>query len=85
MHGGVGARQCNGGVKTKGIPWCRCTREFREEAVRLVVEEKPSLSKSRRRLSLPPSTSGNWVELHRAGKPGTSRLFARSQEAIELL
>lgn len=44
----------------KGIPQGRYTKEFREEAVKLVTEGKMSLPKAARQLSLPPSTLGNW-------------------------
>jgi len=46
----------------KGIPQGRYTKEFREEAVKLVTEEKLSLPEAARRLSLAPST------LSRAGR-----------------
>jgi transposase len=52
----------------KGIPQGRYTKEFREEAVRLVLEEGLSLPEAARRLSLPPSTLGNWMRAHKAGK-----------------
>ncbi|MFC1935262.1 transposase, partial [Chloroflexota bacterium] len=45
----------------KRIPQGRYTREFRQEAVKLVMEEKPSLPEAGRRFSLPPSTLGYWV------------------------
>ena len=54
----------------KGIPQGRYTREFRQEAVKLVIEEKLSLPEAGRRLSLPPSTLGYWVKTHKAGKLG---------------
>ncbi len=54
----------------KRIPQGRYTKEFREEAVKLVVEEKLSLLEAARRLSLPPSTVGNWVKAYKAGKLG---------------
>jgi transposase len=52
----------------KGIPQGRYTKEFREEAVRMVVDGGMSLPEAARRLSLPPSTLGNWVKAHKAGK-----------------
>jgi transposase len=52
----------------KGVPQGRYTKEFREEAVKLVMEEKLSLPEAGRRLSLAPSTVGNWVKAARAGK-----------------
>ena len=42
----------------KRVPQGRYSREFRQEAVRLVTEEKLSLPEAGRRLSLPPSTLG---------------------------
>ena len=54
----------------KGIPRRRYTKEFREEAVKLVTEEKRSLPEAARRLSLAPSTIGNWVKAYKAGKLG---------------
>ena len=54
----------------KGIPRGRYTREFREEAVRLVVKEKMSCHEAGRRLSLAPSTILNWVKAYKAGKLG---------------
>jgi transposase len=54
----------------KGIPQGRYTKEFREEAVKLVTEEKLSLPEAARRLSLPPSTLGNWVKAYKAGRLG---------------
>jgi transposase len=52
----------------KGIPQGRYTKEFREEAVKMVLDGSISLPEAARRLSLPPSTLGNWVKAHKAGK-----------------
>lgn len=54
----------------KGIPQGRYTREFRQEAVKLVIEEKLSLPEVGRRLSLAPSTLAYWVKAYKAGKLG---------------
>ena len=54
----------------KGVPQGRYTKEFREEAVKLVTEEKISLPEASRRLSLAPSTLGYWVKAFKAGKLG---------------
>ena len=54
----------------KGIPQGRYTKEFREEAVKMVMDGGMSLPEAARRLSLPPSTLGNWVKAHKAGKLG---------------
>jgi transposase-like protein len=52
----------------KGIPQGRYTKEFREEAVKLVTEEKLSWPEAARRLSLPTSTLANWVKAAKSGK-----------------
>ena len=49
----------------KRVPQGRYSREFRQEAVRLVTEKKLSLPEAGRRLSLPPSTLGYWMKAHR--------------------
>ncbi|MFH1560222.1 MAG: transposase [Chloroflexota bacterium] len=68
----------------KGIPQGRYTREFRQEAVKLVTEEKLSLPEAARRLSLPPSTLGYWVKAHRAGKLGDVGKTYRPLTEIEM-
>jgi len=52
----------------KGIPQGRYTREFRQEAVKLVVEDKISCREAAQRLSLAPSTLAYWVKAYRSGK-----------------
>jgi transposase len=54
----------------KGIPRGRYTKEFREEAVKLVTEEGLSWGEAAGRLSLPISTLTNWVKAYKAGKLG---------------
>jgi len=54
----------------KGIPQGRYTREFRLEAVKLVMEEGLSWGEAAQRLSLPTSTLANWVKAAKAGKLG---------------
>jgi len=54
----------------KGVPQGRYTKEFREEAVKLVTEENLSLPEAARRLSLPPSTLATWVKAYKAGRLG---------------
>ena len=54
----------------KGIPQGRYTREFRQEAVKLVFEEGLSWVAAAQRLSLPTSTLANWVKAAKAGKLG---------------
>ncbi|MBI5599463.1 MAG: transposase, partial [Deltaproteobacteria bacterium] len=57
----------DGGVRMRGIPKGRYTKELREEAVKLVTEGNMALIEAARRLSLPISTLGNWVKAYRAG------------------
>ena len=54
----------------KGIPQGRYTKEFRQEAVKLVTEEGLSWAEAARRLSLPTSTLANWVKAYNVGKLG---------------
>jgi len=68
----------------KGVPQGRYTKEFREEAVKLVTEEKLSLPEAGRRLSLPPSTVGNWIKAYRAGRLGEVGKTRRPLTEIEM-
>jgi len=54
----------------KGRPQGRYTREFRQEAVKLVVEDKVSCREAAQRLSLAPSTLAYWVKAYKEGKLG---------------
>jgi transposase len=68
----------------KGIPQGRYTKEFREEAVKMVIEGGMSLPEAARRLSLPPSTIGNWVKAYKAGKLGDIGKTQRPLTDIEM-
>jgi len=68
----------------KRIPQGRYTREFREEAVNLVTEEKLSLPEAARRLNLPPSTLANWVKQYKAGRLGEVGKTYRPLTEIEM-
>jgi transposase len=68
----------------KGVPQGRYTKEFREEAVKLIIEEKISLPEAARRLSLPPSTLGNWVKAYKAGRLGDIGRTQRPLTEIEM-
>jgi len=52
------------------LPYGRYTKEFRQEAVRLVSEEGLSVHEAAKRLSLSSTTLSNWVKAHKAGKLG---------------
>ena len=54
----------------KRVPQGRYTREFREETVKLITEERLSLPEAGRRLSLAPSTIASWVKAYKAGRLG---------------
>ncbi len=66
------------------IPWGRYTKEFREEAVKLITEEKLSLPEAGRRLNLAPSTIGNWVKASKAGRLGEIGKTYRPLTEIEM-
>lgn len=68
----------------KGIPQGRYTKELREEAVKLVTEGKLSLPEAARRLSLPPSTLGNWVRAYKEGRLGEVGKTYRPLTEIEM-
>jgi len=68
----------------KGIPQGRYTKEFREEAVKMVKDGGMSLPEAARRLSLPASTLGNWVKAHKAGKLGDVGKTQRPLTEIEM-
>ncbi len=44
--------------------------EFREQAIRLHLQETWPITESSNRLSLPKGTHQNWVVVARQGKPG---------------
>jgi len=50
------------------LPRGKYTKEFREEAVKLITEEKLSYPEAGRRLQLAPTTIMNWVKAQKAGK-----------------
>ena len=68
----------------KGVPQGRYTKEFREEAVKMVTEEKLSLPEAARRLSLPPSTLATWVKQFKAGRLGEVGKTYRPLTEIEM-
>ena len=68
----------------KGIPQGRYTKEFREEAVRLVTEEKLSWPEAARRLSLPPLTLGNWMKAYKTGRLGEVGETRRALTEVEM-
>ncbi len=65
-------------------PQGRYSKEFREEAVKLVMEEGLSVPEAGRRLSLPPSTIVSWVKKYKAGKLGEIGKTYRPLTDIEM-
>jgi transposase len=68
----------------KGIPYGKYTKEFREEAVKLVTEGNMSIPDAARSLSLPPSTLGSWVKAYKAGTLGEVGKAQRPLTEIEM-
>jgi transposase len=68
----------------KGVPQGRYTREFRQEAVKLVIEQHLSWAKASRQLSLPTSTLGNWVKAYQEGKLGEIGKAFRPLTEVEM-
>ncbi|KWT88139.1 putative IS3/IS911 transposase family protein [Candidatus Magnetominusculus xianensis] len=52
------------------IPNGKYTKEFREEAAKLVIDGGLSIPEVGKRLSVPPSSIGNWVKAYKNGKLG---------------
>ncbi len=65
-------------------PQGRYSKEFREEAVKLVTEERLSVPEAGRRLSLPPSTITSWVKQCKAGRLGEVGKTYRPLTDIEM-
>ena len=65
-------------------PQGRYSKEFREEAVKLVTEERLSVPEAGRRLSLPPSTIVSWVKKFKVGRLGEIGKAYRPLTDIEM-
>lgn len=65
------------------IPKGAYTKEFREEAVKLVTEGGLSVSEVGNRLSLPKSTMANWIRAYKAGRLGEVGKLQRPLTEIE--
>ena len=68
----------------KRVPQGRYTKEFRQEAVKLVLEQKLSWAEAACQLSLPASTLANWVKAYNAGKLGDIGKTYRPLTEIEM-
>lgn len=65
------------------LPKGTYTQEFREQAVKLVLEEGLSLREAGKRLSLSPKTLQNWVLVARKGALQAIRSNQRPVTALE--
>jgi len=65
-------------------PQGRYSKEFREEAVKLVTEERLSVPEAGRRLSLPPSTIVSWVKKFNSGRLGEIGKTYRPLTEVEM-
>jgi len=68
----------------KRIPQGKYTKEFREEAVKLVTEQGLSVPESSRRLDIPKSTINNWVRASKTGKLSNIGKKQRELSDIEM-
>ena len=68
----------------KRIPQGRYSKEFREEAVKLVVVQDLSVPEASMRLDVPKSTINNWVRASKAGKLGSIEKNRRELSDTEL-
>jgi transposase len=58
----------NGGVRMERVPKAVFTKEFKEEAVKMVTESRLTIPEVGRRLSIPKSTLAHWVKIAKEGK-----------------
>ena len=64
----VDVKYRNGGVIMEKVPRGKFTKEFKEEAVKMVTEGNLSIPEVGRRISIPKSTLDRWVRQSREGK-----------------
>jgi len=68
----------------KRLPQGRYSREFREEAVKLITEEHLGIKEAAEKLGLPTTTLATWLKQHKAGKLGEVGKTYRPLTEIEL-
>jgi len=66
------------------LPQGKYTREFREEAVKLVIEEHLGIKEGAERLNLPISTLATWLKQNKSGKLGDIGKNFRPLTELEL-
>lgn len=64
------------------IPNGQYTKEFREEAVKMVCEGKLSIPEASRRLSLPKSTLANWIRVRSVVNSGHQIFYEESHFSL---
>jgi len=66
------------------IPRSRYTKEFRLEAVKLVLEGGLSTPEVGRRLNMHPNTISNWIKAYKSGKLGEIGTGQKSVSETEM-
>ena len=66
------------------LPYGRYTKEFRQEAVKQVVEDGLSAHEAAKRLSPASTTLSNWVKAYKAGKLGEAGKNQRPLTELEM-
>jgi transposase len=66
------------------LPQGRYNREFREEAVKLVIEGHSGIKETAEKLNLPVTTLATWVKQYKSGKLGDVGKTYRPLTEIEL-
>lgn len=69
------------------IPYAVYTKEFREEAVKLVTEQGLSMPDVAQRLSIPKSTINYWIRQERKGKSvgNSTKIHTESETEVAKL
>jgi len=68
----------------KKIPQGRYSKEFREEAIKHVIEQGLLIPEASRRLNVPKSTINHWVKASKAGNFGSIGKNRRELTDVEL-
>ena len=68
----------------KRIPQGGYSKEFREESVKMVIDQNMSIPEVSRRLDVPKSTISNWVRASKAGRLGNIGKNRRELSDTEL-
>jgi transposase-like protein len=66
------------------LPQGRYTKEFREEAVKLITEQQLGIKEAAEKINLPISTLATWVKQNKSGNLGNIGKTYRPLTEIEL-